>query len=66
MRAVASVKILVMSLLVISTGHAAAQSWCAYSQVREAELNCGYSSEKACEQATKPSQLVCMRNPFVG
>jgi hypothetical protein len=41
-----------------------AQQWCAYNPVRDTQLNCGYSSEHACEKATKDSHGACTVDPF--
>jgi hypothetical protein len=55
---------LAISTLLFASAGAHAQQWCAYNPVRDAQLNCGYSSEPACEKAIKESRGACTLDPF--
>jgi len=50
--------------VLMSTSGAPAQQWCAYNSVRDALLNCGYSTQHACEKAMKDSHGACTLDPF--
>jgi len=57
--------VLVAALMVVGA-QAQAQEWCAYSPVRDMQFNCGYSSERACQSATRDVHAACTLDPFYG
>jgi hypothetical protein len=54
----------VISALLFVGANAQAQQWCTFNPVRDAQFNCGYSTELACENATKAAHGACTLDPF--
>jgi hypothetical protein len=52
------------AVILFASASAQAQEWCTYNPVRDAQFNCGYSTEHACEQATKEAHGACTLDPF--
>jgi hypothetical protein len=54
----------VISALLFVGADAQAQQWCTFNPVSDAQFNCGYSTELACEKATKAVHGACTLDPF--